>query len=57
MALEARNPHVVPRAKKPSDEDGDDEDGDWRVLARLGCTMARGNRNDDAALLLRQVNA
>ena len=30
----------------------DDEECDWRLLARLGSAMARANRNDDAAVLL-----
>ena len=30
----------------------DDEECNWRVLARVGHAMARANRNDDAAVLL-----
>ncbi len=30
----------------------DDDECDWRLLARLGSAMARANRNDDAAVLL-----
>ena len=38
-----------------SDDDDENSVGAQRVLARLGVAMARANRNDDAAVALRQA--